>query len=95
MDRNRAKFIGKSYDHDFVYLTYKYRGHEYVVYENTAKGTPEPLYLQYRHEQELIDRDIEINKESEKHKSDPLNYKDTAQYGFDLFMDYIEGKLDP
>ena len=43
---NKATFIrkywGKGYDRNMLYMDYEYRGHEYTVYENRAKGS-EPL----------------------------------------------------
>ena len=59
---NKAKFIrkyyGRGYDRDSVYLVYEYRGHEYTVYENMAKGNV-PLAWQHRDEQAHIDNLIE------------------------------------
>ena len=51
----KAKYIGKSYDKQFVYLEYEYRGKRYTVYENRAKGN-EPLSWQHKSEQARIDR---------------------------------------
>lgn len=85
----KAKFIrkyyGRGYDRDFVYLVYEYRGHEYTVYENLAKGN-EPLAWQHRNEQARIDRLIELESLPKK----PYRYEDSAQYAFNLFMDFVE-----
>lgn len=87
---NKAKFIrkyyGKGYDRDFVYLVYEYRGYEYTVEENRAKGN-EPLAWQHKQEQDRIDRLIEEQDRPKK----PYKYEDSAEYSFDLFMRYING----
>lgn len=61
----KAKFIGKTYgsgyDKDFVFLEYEYRGRQYEVYENRAKGN-EPLSWQHKNAQARIDRQIELEK---------------------------------
>ena len=80
------KYYGRGYDRDFVYLVYEYRGHEYTVSENMAKGN-EPLAWQHRQEQDLIDRLIE--EQSRPKKS--YRYEDSAQYGLDCFFAYING----
>lgn len=86
----KAKFIrkyyGRGYDRDFVYLDYEYRGREYTVYENRAKGN-EPLSWQHRSEQARIDRLIELENKPKK----PYRYEDSAQYGLDCFFAYING----
>lgn len=80
------KYYGTGYDRDYVYLVYEYRGHEYTVYENTAKGN-EPLAWQHRNEQARIDRLIEEQSRPKK----PYRYEDSAQHGIDCFFDYISG----
>lgn len=61
----KAKFIektyGSGYDKDFVFLEYEYRGRQYEVYENRAKGN-EPLSWQHKNAQARIDRQIELEK---------------------------------
>ena len=54
----KYKYYGQGFDRDFVYMVYEYRGKEYTVYENKAKGN-EPLAWQHRNEQARIDREIE------------------------------------
>ena len=87
----KAKFIrkyyGKGYDSCFLYMDYEYRGHEYTVYENLAKGN-EPLSWQHRSEQDRIDRLIELENKSKK----PYKYEDTAEYTSHEFWKYIEGE---
>lgn len=78
------KYYGKGFDGDFIYLVYEYRGHEYTVYENRAKGN-EPLAWQHRSEQAKIDRLIEEWNKPKK----PYRYEDSAQYGVDLFLEAL------
>lgn len=89
-NKMKAKFIrkyyGKGFERDFVYLVYEYRGYEYTVYENRAKGN-EPLSWQHKTEQTQIDAIIEAERRPKK----PYRYEDSAEYGFDLFMRYING----
>ena len=62
---NKATFIrkywGKGCDRNMLYMDYEYRGHEYTVYENRAKGS-EPLSWQHKNHQTTIDRIIELEK---------------------------------
>ena len=79
------KYYGKGYDREFVYMIYEYRGHEYTVYENMAKGN-EPLAWQHRQEQDLIDRLIEEQSRPKK----PYRYEDSWQAGVDAFYDALD-----
>lgn len=80
------KYYGKGYDRDSVYLNYEYRGYEYTVYENRAKGNI-PLSWQHRSEQTRIDKLIdEENKPKKQYR-----YEDSGEYGLDLFMRYVDG----
>ena len=69
-----------------MFLVYRYRGHEYTVYENRAKGN-EPLSWQHKSEQARIDRLVE-DWESKPKK--PYRYEDSAQYGFNKFSEFLE-----
>ena len=51
------KYYGHGYDAHMVYLDYTYRGHEYTVEENRAKGN-EPLAWQHRSEQNRIEATV-------------------------------------
>jgi len=53
------KYAGGKYEPHMIYMDYEYRGHEYTVYENRAKGN-EPLAWQHKNHQASIDRDIEL-----------------------------------
>lgn len=66
-------------------VQYEYRGKLYDVeyakdmtYCCTAPGT------QHRDAQEKIDRMIESEQ-----RSNPIEYEDTAEYGLDMFFDYL------
>lgn len=66
-------------------VQYKYRGKLYDVeyakgmtYCCTAPGT------QHRDAQEKIDRMIESEQ-----RPNPIEYEDTAEYGLDMFFDYL------
>lgn len=78
------KRYGRGYDAHMVYLDYMYRGHEYTVAENRAKGN-EPLAWQHRSEQARIDQLIEEENKPKK----PYRYEDSADAGFDLFWRFI------
>ena len=58
----KAKFIrkyyGTGYERQFVFMDYEYRGREYTVYENRAKGN-EPLAWQHRNAQAIIDKELD------------------------------------
>jgi hypothetical protein len=45
------------------------------------------MWVKHKTEQERIDREIE---EANKPKKE-YRYKDTAEYGFNLFWDFVEG----
>lgn len=87
----KATFKGKTYDryNQKWILTYEYKGHEYDVIDGGWKGGEQPLYIQHRDEQQRIDREIEERNNQKPEK--PYRYEDTAEYGFKLFWDYVEG----
>lgn len=68
----RAKFIKKTavFEHRrFIgyELEYEYRGHEYNIFDNRAKGY-EPLSWQHKENQNAIDRLIEMEEKSKSVK---------------------------
>ena len=79
------KYHGRGFERDFVFLVYKYRGYEYIVYENRAKGN-EPLAWQHKSEQARID---ELVEEWENKPKKPYRYEDSAQYGIDKFSEFL------
>lgn len=85
--KQKAKYIGKHkhrYD-DGVDLMYEYRGREYMVCDE-HNGYSESMAEKHRREQERIDNDIENESKPKK----PFVYEDTAEYGFELFWQYVE-----
>ena len=88
---NKATYKGKVHDRfsRAVYLFYEYRGHEYMVTDE-HNGYSEEMWVKHRHEQERIDREIE---EAQKPVQE-WKYEGSAQEGFDLFWDYVEGRRD-
>lgn len=75
------------HDNEFVVLVYEYRGHEYSIFENTARGYGESLRSQHIQEQRRIDDIIEDRNGPRK----PVREEDTAKYAMDRFIDYING----
>lgn len=57
------KYYGTGFDRDMVYMDYEYRGQEYTVCENRAKGNA-PLAWQHRNEQNHIDSLLDAPKTS-------------------------------
>lgn len=82
----KAEFIGKVHDKNgyAVHLFYRYRNHEYMITDE-HNGYSEPMWVKHKNEQERIDRIIEEENKPQKE----YKYEDTAEYGFNLFWDYI------
>lgn len=86
----RAEYIGSTrdkFDYYTVYLFYRYRGYEYMITKYPF-NTNETLAVQHKQEQERIDREIEDSKKPVKE----WQYEGSAQEGFDLFWEYVEGE---
>lgn len=90
----KAKFIGATRDRNpreswkHTELWYEYRGHQYCVVKDNNGYMGMPIYMQHDEEQRKIDELIE-------HENDPIpeyKYEGSAQEGFDLFWEYVEGK---
>lgn len=83
-----AKFIGATKDSwKHTELFYEYRGYEYCVTKHNNGYMDKPLRVQHKEAQAEIDEKI-------KHKDDPIpewKYEGSAQEGFDLFWNFIEG----
>lgn len=77
----KYKYYGTGYDKNFMYMVYEYRGYEYTVYENRAKGN-EPLAWQHKSEQDLIDK--KINAKEKNYIGEP------AEIGLNLFFESFE-----
>ena len=82
----KAKYIGKSRDKygPAVHLHYEYKGYEYTVTDH-HNGFSETLREQHEYEQNRIDDLIREENKPER----TTTYEDTAEYGFDLFLEYV------
>ena len=59
------KYYGTGYERQFIFLDYEYRGREYTVYENRAKGN-EPLAWQHRNAQATIDKELDRESKAQQ-----------------------------
>lgn len=73
------------YNNEFLVFVYEYRGYEYDVYENLAKGYSVSLRTQHIQNQRRIDSIIEERNRPSK----PVRREDTADYAIDEFLKYI------
>ena len=85
------KYYGSGYDAHMVYLDYSYRGNEYTVCENRAKGNA-PLSWQHGSEQARIDQLIEQEERDKNAKYKPYRYEDSPQYAIDQLCRYWDGE---
>lgn len=68
-------------------LLYEYKGYKYIVTKHNNGYSGDTLWEQHKKEQARIDALIE-------HKNDPIiewKYEGSAQEGFDIFWEYVEG----
>lgn len=90
-NRPKAKYIGCTHDGwQHTELHYEYRGHYYIITKHNNGYMDEPMHKRHQMEQRKIDEMIE-------HENDPIpecKYEGSAQEGFDLFWDYVEGEND-
>ena len=75
------------YNNEYLVLVYEYRGYEYDVYENLAKGYSVSLRSQHIQNQRRIDSIIEERSRIQE----PVRKEDTADYAIDEFFKYING----
>ena len=75
------------YNNEYLVLVYEYRGYEYDVYENLAKGYSVSLRTQHIQNQRRIDSIIEERSRIQE----PVRKEDTADYAIDEFLKYING----
>lgn len=97
MANNKAKFLGACKSNPFdrhawehTDLLYEYRGHQYIVTRHNNGYSSDTLAMQHKQEQARIDDLIE-------HENDPIpewKYEGSAQEGFDLFWEYVNGDAD-
>lgn len=74
------------YNNEYLVLVYEYRGHEYDVYENLAKGYSVSLRTQHIQNQRRIDSIIEERSRIQE----PVRKEDTADYAIDEFLKSID-----
>lgn len=86
----KATYKGKVRDRNgyAVHLFYEYRGREYMITDE-HNGYSEPMWVKHKNEQDRIDEIIEFEK---KHEGKELTYEGSAQEGFELFWEYVEGE---
>lgn len=83
----KAKATGfKIYGKYSTIVEYEYRGKRYEVeYANDMSYCCTSPKTQHEIEQAKIDEEIEREKQPKK----PHRYEDTAEYGFNLFWNYV------
>lgn len=74
------------YNNEFLVLAYEYRGHEYSVFENLARGYSVSLRSQHIQNQCRIDSLIEDRNRPSK----SVRREDTADYAIDEFLKCIK-----
>ncbi len=85
----KAKYIGCTHDGwQHTDLHYEYRGRTYIVTKHNNGYMDKSLAEQHREEQRAIDESIaSANKPHEE-----WQYAGSAQEGFDLFWEFVEGE---
>ncbi len=79
----KYKMYGRGYDSSMVYLFYEYRGREYVIYANNARGGGDSLSVQHNREQSRIDYEI-------AHENEPIKEPcDDTEKAIDDFLTYV------
>ena len=89
----KAKATGfKTYNRQYsTIVEYEYRDHKYEVeYANDMSYCVTPVKVQHEEAQAAIDE--MINKKDEELKE--IIYEDTAEYGFEVFWNFVEGDED-
>lgn len=74
------------YNNEYLVLVYEYRGYEYDVYENLAKGYSVSLRTQHILNQRRIDSIIEERSSIQE----PVRKEDTADYAIDEFLKELD-----
>lgn len=84
----KAKYIGCTHDGwQHTELHYEYRGHTYIVTKHN-NGYMDISLKQHEEEQARIDEMI-------AHENNPIpewKYEGSAEEGFDIFWEYVEGE---
>lgn len=74
------------YNNEYLVLVYEYRGYEYDVYENLAKGYSVSLRTQHIQNQQRIDSIIEERSRIQE----PVRREDTADYAIEEFLKFLD-----
>lgn len=87
--RPKAEYIGCVKDGwEHTELHYRYRGYDYFITKHNNGYMDEPMYKRHQREQRAIDELIEKNSKP----APEWKYEGSAQEGFDLFWEYVEGR---
>lgn len=71
-----------------TFVEYEYRGEKYEVeYANDFTYWVTSPKVQHEQAQARIDKDLDSPKPNKEYK-----YEDTAEYGFKIFWEYVEGE---
>lgn len=81
----KCKYLS-GYNNEFLVFVYEYRGYEYSVFENLAKGYSVSLRSQHIQNQRRIDSIIEDRSRT----CEPVRKEDTADYAIDEFLKCID-----
>ena len=84
--KNRNPLDRHAWEH--TDLVYEYRGREYIVTRHNNGYAFDTLKNQHKAEQARIDYEIEHENDGPK----PYKYEGSAQEGFDLFFEYVNGE---
>ena len=69
-------------------VEYEYRGKKYEVeYANDFTYYVTSPKVQHEQAQAMIDKELDSSNVKKEYR-----YEDTAEYGFELFWEYVEGK---
>ncbi len=74
------KYYNRNYS---TFVEYEYRGKKYEVeYSNCTSYLITSPFVQHQNAQAAIDLELDTQKK-------PYRYEDTAEYGFDIAMEYF------
>ena len=89
---NKAKKVHTIYGKYANEVEYEYRGkHYFVEYANDWTYCVTPPRIQHEDAQERIDKEIAMEESDAKREH---RYEDTAEYGFNVFWDYVNSKAE-
>lgn len=87
----KAKYIGCTHDEwKHTELHYEYRGYTYIIVKHNNGYMDKSL----RQQHEEAQRDIDERIQRESQSISEWTYEGSAQEGFDLFWNYVEGDAE-